>query len=153
MTAVTARSNTPWHREISRYQWSVLLATTLGWALDGFDYSLFTQVAGPATADLRGNPSTFHAGLAVTVFLTGWAVGAILFGVVADYVGRVRVLITGVLLYLGVHRAGRRCGELRGNSSRSGSSQGSARASNSQSGQRWSPRHGLAADTAPRPAG
>jgi hypothetical protein len=31
MTAVTAR-NTPWHREISRYQWSVLLATTLGWA-------------------------------------------------------------------------------------------------------------------------
>ena len=99
MTAVTARSNTPWHREISRYEWSVLLATTLGWALDGFDYSLFTQVAGPATADLRGNPSTFHAGLAVTVFLTGWAVGAILFGVVADYVGRVRVLITGVLLY------------------------------------------------------
>ena len=54
MTAVTARSNTPWHREISRYEWSVLLATTLGWALDGFDYSLFTQVAGPATADLRG---------------------------------------------------------------------------------------------------
>lgn len=81
MTAVTARSNTPWHREISRYQWSVLLATTLGWALDGFDYSLFTQVAGPATADLRGNPSTFHAGLAVTVsspagrsarFCSGW---------------------------------------------------------------------------------
>ena len=94
MTAVL-----PWHREISRYQWSVLVATTLGWALDGFDYSLFTQVAGPATADLRGSASTFHAGLAVTVFLAGWAVGAILFGVVADYVGRVRVLITGVLLY------------------------------------------------------
>jgi MFS family permease len=33
------------------------------------------------------------------VFLTGWAVGAIFFGVVADYVGRVRVLITGVLLF------------------------------------------------------
>ena len=84
---------------ISRYQWSVLIATTLGWALDGFDYSLFTQVAGPATTELLGRPSTFHSGLAVTVFLTGWAVGAIFFGVVADYVGRVRVLITGVLLF------------------------------------------------------
>ncbi len=84
---------------ISRYQWSVLIATTLGWALDGFDYSLFTQVAGPATAELLGQPSTFYSGLAVTVFLTGWAVGAIFFGVVADYVGRVRVLITGVLLF------------------------------------------------------
>jgi MFS family permease len=99
MTAGTAGARTPWHREITRYQWSVLLATTLGWALDGFDYSLFTQVAGPATADLLGHPSTFHAGLAVTVFLTGWAIGAIMFGVIADYVGRVRVLMTGVLLY------------------------------------------------------
>jgi MFS family permease len=99
MTAATDAPGVPWHRDISRYQWSVLLATTLGWALDGFDYSLFTQVAGPAVAELLGHPSTFHSGLAVTIFLAGWAVGAILFGVVADYVGRVRVLITGVLLY------------------------------------------------------
>lgn len=94
-----SKSTQPWHRDISRYQWSVLAATTLGWALDGFDYSLFTQVVGPATADLIGRPSTFHSGLAVTVFLVGWALGAITLGVVADYVGRVRVLIAGVLLY------------------------------------------------------
>lgn len=83
----------------SRYQWAVLVATTLGWALDGFDYSLFTQVVGPATAELVGAPSTFHSGLAVTIFLSGWALGAICFGVLADYIGRVRVLITGVLLF------------------------------------------------------
>jgi len=35
-----------------------------------------TQVAGPATTELLGHPSTFYSGLAVTVFLTGWAVGA-----------------------------------------------------------------------------
>ncbi len=99
MSTANPGAASTWHGGISRYQWSVLVATTLGWALDGFDYSLFTQVAGPATTELLGHPSTFHSGLAVTVFLTGWAVGAIFFGVVADYVGRVRVLITGVLLF------------------------------------------------------
>ncbi len=99
MTAAPNDTDPAWHSGISRYQWSVLVATTLGWALDGFDYSLFTQVAGPATTELLGEPSTFYSGLAVTIFLTGWAVGAIFFGVVADYVGRVRVLITGVLLF------------------------------------------------------
>lgn len=99
MTATPTDAEANWHSGVTRYQWSVLVATTLGWALDGFDYSLFTQVAGPATTELLGHPSTFHSGLAVTVFLTGWAVGAIVFGVVADYVGRVRVLIAGVLLF------------------------------------------------------
>jgi MFS family permease len=88
-----------WRAEISPYQWSVLVATTLGWALDGFDFSLFTQVAGPASADLLGHPSPFASGLAVTLFLTGWAVGAIIFGALADYAGRVRVLMIGVLTY------------------------------------------------------
>ena len=88
-----------WRTEITPYQWSVLFATTLGWALDGFDSSLFTQVVGPATADLLGHPSPFASGLAVTLYLTGWAVGAILFGALADYVGRVPVRMIGVLTY------------------------------------------------------
>jgi MFS family permease len=98
MATVSAGAST-WRREISPYQWSVLLATTLGWALDGFDSSLFTQTAGPATTELLGRPSSFYSGLAVTIFLGGWALGAIVFGALADYVGRVRVLITGVLTY------------------------------------------------------
>ncbi|WP_433274901.1 MFS transporter [Pseudonocardia xinjiangensis] len=88
-----------WRHEISRYQWAVLVATTMGWALDGFDSSLFTQVAGPATTDLLGHASSFYSGVAVTVFLFGWAVGAVAFGALADYVGRVRVLMIGVLTY------------------------------------------------------
>ena len=99
MTTASPGARMPWRHEISRYQWAVLVATTMGWALDGFDSSLFTQVAGPATGDLLHHPSTFDSGLVVTLFLAGWAVGAILFGVIADYVGRVRVLIAGVLTY------------------------------------------------------
>lgn len=88
-----------WRTEISRYQWAVLFATTLGWALDGFDSSLFTQIAGPASTDLLGHASTFYSGLSVTLFLGGWALGAILFGALADYIGRVKVLMIGVLTY------------------------------------------------------
>lgn len=93
-----------WRQEITRAQWVVLVATTLGWALDGLDSSLFTLVVGPATSDLLGpgisaDSLAFHTGLAVTIYLTGWAVGAILFGALADYVGRVRVLMIGVLMY------------------------------------------------------
>jgi MFS family permease len=98
MATVSAGASS-WRTEISPYQWSVLVATTLGWALDGFDSSLFTQTAGPATTDLLGHSSSFYSGLAVTIFLGGWAIGAILFGALADYVGRVRVLLAGVLTY------------------------------------------------------
>jgi MFS family permease len=97
--AVASPGALGWRHEISRYQWAVLVATTMGWALDGFDSSLFTQVAAPATTDLLGHSSSFYSGLAVTVFLFGWAVGAVVFGALADYVGRVRVLIIGVLTY------------------------------------------------------
>ena len=97
-----------WRQEITHYQWVVLFATTMGWALDGFDSSLFTLVAGPATADLLVNSgisdptpaqTSFYSGLVVTVFLVGWALGAVFFGTLADYVGRARVLIVGVLTY------------------------------------------------------
>lgn len=85
--------------EISRYQWAVLAAAGLGWALDGFDFTLFSQVAGPASTALTGHSAPFYSGLAVTIYLLGWAVGAVVFGALADYVGRVRVLIIGVLTY------------------------------------------------------
>lgn len=104
MPASTTPPATSWRQEITRTQWVVLAATTLGWALDGLDSSLFTLVVGQATGDLlTGDHSparvSFYSGLAVTIYLTGWALGAIAFGALADYVGRVRVLMIGVATY------------------------------------------------------
>ena len=48
--------------------------------------------AGPATIGLYG-------GLTVALFLVGWATGGILFGILADYFGRTRVLSIGILTY------------------------------------------------------
>ena len=87
-----------------RQQWTTFAGATLGWGLEGFDIALFALIVGPAVTELLG-PSAqtgdivFHIGLCVTVFLLGWTIGAVTFGVLADYFGRVWVLSLGVLMY------------------------------------------------------
>ena len=96
-----------WRTEISRYQWLVLVTTLLGWGLDGFDGNLYALVVGPAVTELLRNSAIdptpqnigFFGGLNVTAYLVGWALGAVLLGIVADYWGRVRVLMGSILMY------------------------------------------------------
>jgi MFS family permease len=96
-----------WRSEISRTQWLVLAGTTLGWGLDGFAGSLYILVLGPAMGELLPNSGVhvgpaaigYYGGLTVALFLIGWATGGILFGVLADYFGRTRVLSLGILTY------------------------------------------------------
>ncbi|RZT18950.1 sugar phosphate permease [Mycobacterium sp. BK558] len=105
--ATKTSPNTTWHKEITRTQWLVLAGTTLGWGLDGFAGSLYVLVLGPTMTELLPNsgigvtPSAIglYGGLTVTMFLLGWAVGGICFGILADYFGRTRVLSLGILTY------------------------------------------------------
>lgn len=92
---------------VTRAQWLTLLATTLAWCLDGFDGSLFTLVVGPAmteilaTGGVPADPDTvkFYSGVAISIYLLGWALGAVVLGVLADYLGRLRVLTAGILVF------------------------------------------------------
>lgn len=102
-----AESRPGWRGEITRVQWLVLAGTTLGWGLDGFAGSLYVLVLGPAMSELLPNSGInveassigFYGGTTVALFLLGWAVGGILFGILADYFGRTRVLSVGILTY------------------------------------------------------
>jgi MFS family permease len=85
-------------------QWTTFTGATLGWGLEGYDVALFALLVGPAVTDLLGPDAgkgevAFSIGLCVTIFLLGWTVGAVFFGLLSDYFGRVRVLSLGVLLY------------------------------------------------------
>jgi MFS family permease len=89
---------------ITRRQWLTLAGTTLGWGLEGFDASLFTLIIVPAVTDVLGPGASpglisFRTGLAVAIFLVGWALGGLLFGMLADRFGRVRVLTLSIVLY------------------------------------------------------
>lgn len=90
------------------YQWTVVLAAWLGWGFDIFDGLLFNFVAPNCVPTLLGleigSPAAKAATLRWTggltsVLLIGWAIGGILFGRLADRIGRTRTLMLTMLLY------------------------------------------------------
>src|SRR6202045_2387729 len=91
-------------RAISRYQWLVFFVVWLGWTLDAADFGLYALVLRPALTELLGgDPSMAQIGT-VGGFLSmagllGWAVGGFLFGIIADYIGRVRALMFSIVIY------------------------------------------------------
>jgi MFS family permease len=98
-------------RAITPYQWLVFLVVWAGWTLDAADFGLFSLVLKPAVTELLGFPATGaldktqlaqigkYGGLLAMTGLLGWAAGGFIFGVVADYIGRVRALMFSVLIF------------------------------------------------------
>jgi MFS family permease len=91
-------------RAVSRYQWLVFLVVWLGWTLDAADFGLYSLVLRPAMIELLGgNPPLTdigkYGGLLAMAGLFGWAIGGFVFGIIADYVGRVRTLAYSIAIY------------------------------------------------------
>jgi MFS family permease len=91
-------------REITGYQWLVLFIAWAGWSLDITDFTLYGLVLRQALTELLGGTATMAqigsvGGLLTTVGLLGWAVGGFFFGILADYIGRVRTLALSILIY------------------------------------------------------
>src|SRR5215813_5547039 len=82
-----------------------LLSACLGWMFDAFDLQLFTVILFPCIASLIGatDPAevAHQAGIVSSAKLLAWGLGGIVFGVVADRVGRSRTMIVTVLIYSG----------------------------------------------------
>jgi Sugar (and other) transporter len=94
--------------DMNRYQWTVLFAAWLGWGFDIFDGLLFNYVAPNCVPTLLGLPIgspeanqvvPFVTGVLTSLLLIGWAAGGILFGRVADRIGRARTLLLTMALY------------------------------------------------------
>ena len=94
--------------DMNGYQWTVIFAAWLGWGFDVFDGLLFNYVAPNAVPTLLGLEIGSAAGKAATlqwtgiltsILLIGWAVGGVIFGKVADRIGRTKTLLFTMLLY------------------------------------------------------
>ncbi len=94
--------------DMNGYQWTVLFAAWLGWGFDCFDGLLFNYVAPNCVPTLLGltigSPAARAAtlrwgGVLTSLLLIGWAVGGILFGQIADRIGRARTLMLTMLVY------------------------------------------------------
>jgi len=98
---------TSWYHGVTRYQWLVLFVAWLGWVFDAMDAMIYAMVLHPALRELipksglaaTGDAIGWYGGIIFSVFLIGWAVGGVLFGVLADRVGRTRVLVFTILIY------------------------------------------------------
>jgi MFS family permease len=94
--------------DMNGYQWTVLFAAWLGWGFDVFDGLLFNYVAPNCVPTLLGltigSPEAKKAtllwgGILTSILLVGWSVGGIIFGQIADRIGRTRTLMVTMLLY------------------------------------------------------
>jgi MFS family permease len=93
-----------WYRELNSYQWFVLIVAALGWLLDCFDQQLFVLARQSAMRDLLpGTPTQAtideFGTYATSVFLMGWGIGGLIFGVMGDRIGRTRTMILTILMY------------------------------------------------------
>jgi MFS family permease len=89
---------------LTRYQIVVLVVAWLGWIFDSMDATIYNLVLTPALRELLGPLGTpenigWYGGIILAIFLVGWALGGVLFGILADYLGRARTLVITILIY------------------------------------------------------
>jgi MFS family permease len=93
-----------WMKEVSRYQWLVLAVAWLGWVFDSMDGTLYSLVQKPSMTELMGPAATeatisFYSSAVFSATLVGWAMGGVIFGIIADYIGRTKALVATILIY------------------------------------------------------
>ena len=100
-------STQSWRHGVTPYQWLVLFVAWLGWVFDAMDATIYAIVLHPALHDLLQSPGGtvsseqigWYGGIIFSIFLIGWAIGGITFGILADRFGRTKVLIATIIIY------------------------------------------------------
>jgi MFS family permease len=92
-----------WYSDLTPTHFRILAASFLGWIFDGYEtYALIVALPFALRAllppeQLKSAP--IWAGTAISVTLLGWGIGGLIGGVLADYMGRKRMMIWSVFLY------------------------------------------------------
>jgi MFS family permease len=83
--------------------WRALAASWMGWMFDGYEVYALVLVMAPAVRQLLSQDrlprASVYVGGLLAVTLLGWAAGGVAAGVLADYIGRKRVLMLSILCY------------------------------------------------------
>jgi MFS family permease len=89
--------NLEWYRTLTGRAKHAFWASAIGWALDAFDYQVFSFMLTAVAAAFA--LSQAQAGLIATSTLIVSAVGGVMAGMLADQIGRVRTLMVTVAVY------------------------------------------------------
>ena len=97
MTSAAGTTGQRWYRGATPGQWRAFWSAYLGWMLDVMDLVIFSMLIGYVIDDFGSDRST--AGLVASFTLLASAVGGILFGYLADRIGRTRSMVLSILCY------------------------------------------------------
>jgi MFS family permease len=86
-----------WYSSITRAQWKTLAAAQFGWMLDAMDIMFYAFALTAIRDEFRLTSAA--AGAMASATLLASAVGGVLFGVLADRIGRARALVYSILTY------------------------------------------------------
>jgi MFS family permease len=109
MTTVAAKQQLPVRSTIparlDRLRWSpfhtrLVLGLGTAWILDGLEITIASSVSGKLTAANTLNLSTTQASAIGTIYLLGEVVGALVFGRLSDKLGRRKLFIWTLAIYL-----------------------------------------------------
>ncbi len=103
MTVESLAASAPAAAVAPRAMRLAFVSAFLGWMFDAMDLSVITLILFPSISELAGtrNPATVAqiGGFVIAITLAGWGLGGIVFGVVADRIGRARTMIITILIY------------------------------------------------------
>ncbi len=86
-----------WTKDINPDQWKAFYAAFMGWTLDAMDLLLFAFAVGSIGKVFNLSETWVGALFSVTLFSS--AFGGALFGIVSDYIGRVKALTYTIIVY------------------------------------------------------
>lgn len=94
----------PWYRDVTRYQWVVLVIASLGWIFDVFEGQIFVASMKDAIPSLVPRQTTsatidLYNNIALAAFLLGGAMGGVMFGIMSDKIGRKRTMTFTIVMY------------------------------------------------------
>lgn len=103
MNTKNVNSTGSWWRYMKSYHWVVFILAACGWMFDTMDQQLFTASRADAMKDLLpalSEAQRYNMGSWVTtIFIIGWAIGGLIFGVLGDRWGRAKTMGLTILLY------------------------------------------------------
>ncbi len=92
-----------WYDGLTPTHWRVLRGSFLGWIFDGFEALALVVVLAPMLKSVltpaQAQSTPVYAGVIIGITLLGWGVGGMVGGILADYVGRKRMMLWSVFLY------------------------------------------------------
>jgi MFS family permease len=102
-TAAKSANGSPNDR-LTGYHYFVFLVATLGWLFDTMDQQLFLLARNPAIRDLLNAGPTdpridTYSGFVTMIFMMGWAIGGLGFGILGDRLGRAKTMMLTILVY------------------------------------------------------